>query len=74
MTYALYKKMNMMDCVASTPEEYVDIAVRLATDREYRELIRSRILAANQVLYEDHSVIRELEQFFLQALREKGSS
>ena len=72
MTYALYKKMNVMDCVASTPEEYIDIAVRLATDREYRETIRTRILASNHVLYEDLSVVRELEQFFLRALAEKG--
>lgn len=73
MTYALYKKMNLMDCVASTPEEYVEIAVRLATDREYREMIRGRILAANHVLYEDHSVVRELEQFFLQSLAKRGN-
>jgi predicted O-linked N-acetylglucosamine transferase (SPINDLY family) len=71
MTYALYKKMNMMDCVAATAEEYVDIAVRLGSDRDYRELIRRRILEANHVLYEDHGVVRELEQFFLQALAAK---
>ena len=68
VTYALYKKMGVMDCVASTPDGYVDIAVRLGTDKDYRAAIGARILAHNHVLYEDITVVRELEQFFLQAL------
>lgn len=69
VTYALYTKMGLMDCVASTPAEYVDIAVRLGTDQNYRAAISATILATHHVLYEDTTVIRELEQFFLQALR-----
>jgi predicted O-linked N-acetylglucosamine transferase (SPINDLY family) len=68
VTYAIYKKMACMDCVASTPEEYVDIAVRLGTDKDYRAAISATILARNHALYEDIRVVRELEQFFLQAL------
>jgi predicted O-linked N-acetylglucosamine transferase (SPINDLY family) len=68
VTYALYKKMGVMDCVASTLEEYADIAVRLGTDKNYRATVAATILAHNHVLYEDITVVRELEQFFLQAL------
>ncbi len=42
---ALYGKMNVMDCVASSLEEYVDIAVQLGTDPSFRESVKSKILA-----------------------------
>jgi predicted O-linked N-acetylglucosamine transferase (SPINDLY family) len=68
VTAALYKKMGVLDCIASTPEEYVDLAVRLGTDKAYRARLSATLLANNHVLYEDIGMIRELEQFFLQAL------
>ena len=63
ITYGLYKKMGVMDCVADSPQRYVEIALRLGTDSSYREQIKAKILAANQVLYEDKEAVRELEQF-----------
>ena len=69
--YALgcYRKMGIMDCVAATAEEYVDIAVRLGTDREYRESIRARIRLAAGVLFEDLESVREFERFLLAAVQ-----
>ena len=64
-TYACYRQMEIMDCVADNPQHYVDIALKLGTDPSYRELIQQKILAQHQVLYEDIRVVRELEQFFL---------
>jgi hypothetical protein len=37
-------------------------------DKDYRAAISATLLAKNHVLYEDITVVRELEQFFLQAL------
>jgi predicted O-linked N-acetylglucosamine transferase (SPINDLY family) len=68
MAYGCYRKMGMMDCVATTPEEYIDLAVRLGTDPVYRESVKMKILATNQTLYEDKAVIGELETFFIKAL------
>lgn len=68
VTGACYRKMGMTDCVASNPGEYVEIAVRLGTDKAYREQIKRRILASNAVLYEDLEAVRELERFFLRAV------
>jgi protein O-GlcNAc transferase len=67
LTLGMYKKMGLLDCVAGTTEEYVDIAVKLGTEPDYRAAIRSKILAANDVLYEDQEAIRELEDFFERA-------
>lgn len=69
VTFGCYKKMGVMDCVARTPEEYVDIAVSIAKDPSYRQAIQSKILEANEVLYEDIEAVRELEEFFHEAIQ-----
>ena len=70
ITLALYKQMEVLDCVAKSPLEYVDIATRLGKDADYRHTIREKILAANPVLYENNEGVKELEQFFRQAVAE----
>jgi protein O-GlcNAc transferase len=59
MAYGLYQKMQIQDCIADSPEEYVDIAVRLGTDPDYRESIKAKILAANHLLYEEMGAVEE---------------
>ena len=34
-TLGCYKKMEILDCVATSPDHYVDIAVALGTDRRF---------------------------------------
>ncbi|BAP54338.1 TPR repeat-containing protein [Thioploca ingrica] len=68
-TYACYRQMEIMDCVADNPQHYVDITLKLGTDPSYRKLIQQKILTRHQILYEDIRVVRELEQFFLTAVR-----
>jgi protein O-GlcNAc transferase len=63
ITLGLYKQMQVLDCVAQSPQEYCELAVRLGTDAGYREMIRAKILSANGVLFENDQGIRELEQF-----------
>jgi protein O-GlcNAc transferase len=74
ITYALYKKMDILDCVARNPQEYIELALRLGTDSDYRQAVRGKILAANGVLYENCQGIRELEQFFQKAVQGSGGS
>jgi predicted O-linked N-acetylglucosamine transferase (SPINDLY family) len=69
-TQAMYRKMGITECIAKDPADYIDIATRLATDRDFAHSIRQRILASNAVLYEDARVVREFERFFLHAHRE----
>jgi predicted O-linked N-acetylglucosamine transferase (SPINDLY family) len=67
---ACYRKMGVLDCIAADEADYVRIAVRLGTDVPWREEIRRRIREASSVLYEDMSVVRELEQFFIRAVNQ----
>lgn len=67
-TQAMYRKMGILDCIATDPRQYVDIAVRVATDRAQAQTLRQRILAHNHVLFEDPRVPEEFEKFFVEAL------
>jgi len=71
--YACYEKMEVTDCIARRGEEYVDIAVRLGTDPEYRADVARRIRASSPPLFENMEAVRELEQV-LQELIDKSRS
>jgi predicted O-linked N-acetylglucosamine transferase (SPINDLY family) len=65
---ALYRKMGLEDLVARSPEAYRALAVRLGTDRDYREAVRARIAERSPVLFDDQGAVREHEEFFEDAL------
>ena len=67
-TLGMYRKMGISDCIAATPDHYVEIAVRLGGDRNLRDEVKARILAASPRLYEDRQVVREFERFFREAV------
>jgi protein O-GlcNAc transferase len=67
-TLGMYVRMGIHECVASSEDEYVQIATRLATEPDFNRRIRQAILANNNVLYEDPNVVREFERFFAEAV------
>ena len=71
VTYACYQKMGLLDCVAWDIDDYVNLAVRLGTDRAYRDRIRGKILAAADVLFEDQEAVRQIEQFFVWVVKDQ---
>lgn len=68
ITAGLYQKMHMRDCIVHSSEEYIALAVRLATDREFRRSIQDKINARSVVLFEDIYEIRCLEDALLKCL------
>ena len=69
ITFALYKQMNVLDCVAQSTAEYIDIALRLGQDADQRQTISNKILESGSELFESTKGIRELEQFFASRAR-----
>jgi predicted O-linked N-acetylglucosamine transferase (SPINDLY family) len=63
-TAGMYRKMGLTQCVAKDAEDYVRIALSIATDRERRRQISNEILQRNYVLFEDMRAVREFERFF----------
>lgn len=70
ITSGLYQKMQFTDCIVDSVEAYVERAVRLATDGEFRQDVSSRIQQRSAVLFEDPNEVRCFEE----ALRKCVSS
>ena len=68
LTTAMYEMMEMPECIADALEDYVDIAVRLGTDGDYRKSISSKIVARGEALFGNMSAVRDLEKFFYHSI------
>jgi predicted O-linked N-acetylglucosamine transferase (SPINDLY family) len=60
--------MGVTECIAQSPAQYVEIALRLGTETAYRAEIKAKLLANNAALYADGNIVRELEHFFAKTL------
>ena len=66
-TYSILKKLNIEETIASSKEKYVEIAVRLAKDNDFRNLIINKIVKNKNKLFNDDKPIR----FFEEMIRKK---
>ncbi len=65
--------MGVMECVAADIDDYVNKAVRLGTDADYRASVSSQIRESSHLLFEDPEAVREHERIF-QELIERARS
>lgn len=65
---AILKMMGIQEMIASSKEEYVQLAIRLGRDAEYRQHISQLIAQNKHKLYGDLEPIRALEEFLLNAV------
>lgn len=68
------RRMGLGDVVAQSEEDYVALAVRIASDRDYREALRARMAASEHLLFEDVTPIRALERFLIIAASNAATS
>jgi len=66
--FAFLKQMGLEDTIASSREEYVRLAVRLAIDVEFRKHIVKQIQANKHRLFCDDRAISGLEEFLRDAV------
>ena len=69
ITYAQYRMMKIDDCIVQYPGEYIQKALKLGKDPDYRASVKKKILERNSVLYENADAVRGLEEFFTSALQ-----
>ncbi len=67
-TYAILQQMGIHETIASSLEEYIQIAVRLGLDDRWREQMGRQVQARQERVYRDPAPIRALEQW-LQSLK-----
>jgi len=70
ITQALLRRIGLEECIVSSPAEYAALAVRLGTDRDYRQSIAQRIRDAAEQLFGDTTAVRAAEDFFRRAVAE----
>jgi predicted O-linked N-acetylglucosamine transferase (SPINDLY family) len=56
----MYRQIGLDDCTASSAEDYIQRAVRIATQPDYRADLSRRIVEQSAVLYDDRATIAEL--------------
>ncbi|QTA91146.1 tetratricopeptide repeat protein [Desulfonema magnum] len=69
VTLGCYKQMGVTDCIASDPQSYIEIALRLANDKAWKAEVSDKIRANAGAIFEDADAVRELERFFERAVR-----
>jgi predicted O-linked N-acetylglucosamine transferase (SPINDLY family) len=67
VTEGCYRQMGFTDLIADNLDSYIDLALRLANDRDRREQVKAEIASRSDALYEDARVIAELEDFLCAA-------
>jgi len=62
-TAALYRVMGVEECIAKSPEEYVEICLGLANDKDWRDKVVAYIETNSPKLFEDMRGVNELAEF-----------
>jgi predicted O-linked N-acetylglucosamine transferase (SPINDLY family) len=62
--------MEMTSCVASDLDDFVAIAVRLATEADARNAAVAAIEESRGAIFDDDHIVAELEDWFLAAVEE----
>ena len=62
-TSAILTMMGITETIAATKDEYIELAVRLGLDSEWRKYISDKIASCKHVIYYDKTCIKALEDF-----------
>jgi predicted O-linked N-acetylglucosamine transferase (SPINDLY family) len=67
-TYGMYRAMGFLELAAETPDDYVELALRVAGDPAYRRRCSERIAQSCGVLFENRDFVRHIEHAFRRML------
>ncbi|MAX24451.1 MAG: hypothetical protein CMJ19_08095 [Phycisphaeraceae bacterium] len=70
ITAAAYKQMGFESLIAKDADDYVRLAVRLATDHAFASAVRQRIGERSNILFTNSKSIDEWQNFFVQAVNQ----
>jgi protein O-GlcNAc transferase len=67
--YAILQATGVTDTIAISESQYIEIAVRLGLDREWRQQISDLIASRHDDVFNDKTCVVALEDFYRQSLR-----
>jgi protein O-GlcNAc transferase len=73
-SFGILTMMEVTETIASSLDEYVDLAVKLGKDSEWRQSISEKIAVNKHRVYYDRTCITALENFFERVVRESIGS
>ncbi len=65
----ILKRIGLQELVADSDDRYVELAVRICQDGDYRARLRAQIAARRSILFDDPAPIRALEEFLVRIAR-----
>jgi predicted O-linked N-acetylglucosamine transferase (SPINDLY family) len=71
-TLACYRRMGFTELVASDADEYVRMAIRVASEPDYRYHVRETLRERSGALFEDASAVEAHADFFRRAADAAG--
>jgi uncharacterized protein (TIGR03032 family) len=74
LTYAMYCQMGYRNFIASGAADYIQLALRLGADSAERASASAAILQSCDSLFGDVEAVRELEQYWEEALEQRLAS
>jgi len=70
-SFGILTMMGVADTIASTLDNYVELAVKLVQDPDWRRQISGKIATNKHFIYQDKICITALEDFFEKVIKEK---
>ena len=70
-SYGILKMLEVTDTIAQNEADYIEIAVKLGLDPQWRRDISLRMSKRHTNLYEDKTCVKALEQFYEQVVQER---
>lgn len=70
-SYAILTQVGVTETIAHTTQEYIEIAVRLGLDRNWRDHVINRMTSGYGSLYSDRRCVEALEEFFVRVVKER---
>lgn len=64
LTLGFYQHISLHDLIATNPESYISLAVKLGTDHEWRKDIKEKIATAAPALFEHRASVTAFEEYF----------
>ena len=68
-SYGMLKMIGVTETIAKTEAEYIEIAVHLGLDHEWRQAVRDKMRINKDRLFNDQECIKGLESFFQEAIQ-----
>lgn len=69
-SYAILQMLGLTDTIANNEVEYVEIAIKLGLDKEWRDSIVKQLIQRHSNLFDDKTCVAALEKFYRHIVQE----